>query len=130
MVETRSNPRSAPDYEPHRYFKAETGALIDALPATDRRRGMNMGSYRFANVQVIPKQAGANPAVAVLYWSEAAGKFVQTLDATTKAGAGDGVSYEFTVECFGRIMFVAITGGMADAEEVEIYVSGFHIDRK
>jgi hypothetical protein len=98
---------------------------------TDPKRGINMGGYRVANVQVVPVGAGkavTDPAVEVLFWSEAVGEFIPEHVTIAKAGIGDGKSYEFEVECNGRIMFVAITGGLIAGEEAEVHVAGFGRD--
>jgi hypothetical protein len=127
-METRSSPSSAPGYVGHRFFRADAGpplALTDPLSVTDRRRGINMGGYRAANIHVVPLSPGANPDVEVLFWSEAAGEFIPGNTPIAKAGIGVGKPYEFRVDCNGRIMFVKITGGLADTEEVEVYVAGF-----
>jgi hypothetical protein len=73
-------------------------------------------------VQVVPS-GGANPSVAVFWWSEEAEKFVQEHVALAKAGVGVNAPYEFTVESRGRIMFVAVTAIAAGT--VDVYVSGF-----
>lgn len=119
MANATSSPQKAPDYVLHR--NAITTA--DTLPETNSKKCMNMSSYEYAHIQVVPA-AGVNPNVAVLWWSEAAGKFVQEHTAITKAGVGAGVGYEFTVEPCGRKMFVAITAVSGGA--VSVYVSGFN----
>lgn len=81
-----------------------------------------MDGYQFANVQVIPS-GGANPNLEIMWWSEAANQFIQEHTPLTKAGVGIDTPFEFTVECFGRNMFVAVT--TLAAGKAEIYVSGF-----
>lgn len=123
--ETKGNPTLAPDYALHRVVKD----AADTLPETDRKRGINMASHRRAHVQVIPT-GGANPNARVLWWSEAAGKFIDEHTPITKAGTGVDTPYEFTVECRGRIMFVALDGGTIGAGDViKVMVSGSGVER-
>lgn len=94
---------------------------VDSLPEATRRKGLNMSGHRWAHIQVVPDGAGPDPSVAVLWWSEAAGAFIQEHTPIIRAGLGGGVGYEFTVECLGRIMFVAATALTGVAR---VYVSG------
>lgn len=119
MTETQGNPYGAPRYARHR--SGVTGA--DAAIITDRKVGINMTEYTHAHIQVIPT-GGANPTVEVLWWSEAANRFIEEHTNISKAGGGVNAPYEFTVDCRGRIMFVRfdlLTGGTC-----EVMVSGFH----
>jgi hypothetical protein len=120
MAYATSSPQLAPKYVLHRQ---DIGAP-DAASITNSKKGMNMSCYEYAHIQVVPK-AGVNPDVAVLWWSDAAGKFVREHTAIAKSGVGAGVAYEFTVEPRGRIMFVAITAVITDT--VSVYVSGFNV---
>jgi hypothetical protein len=121
MADKQTSPQRAPKYALYR----EVSAAADSLPETQVTLGMNMGELQRALIQVIPS-ASANPAVAVLWWSAEAGKFIQENVALTKSGAGAGVAYEFTVEANGRIMFVAVTGGITTGDTVKICVAGFN----
>jgi len=113
---------AAPDYGQHR----KEVAVADSGSIDNKKRGINCGSYRVANIQVVPITAAGNPDVEVLFWSEKAGKFIRAHTALTKTGVGAGVPYEFTVECNGRIMFVFVTGTLTGG--VDVYVSGFEMD--
>jgi hypothetical protein len=115
-------PKMAPDYVLYR----DAVAAADAGPYTVQEHGINMGDYRFANIQVIPGGAGDNPTLRVLFWSEEAGQFIRANPDATVAGAGAGTPYEYTVECRGRIMFVELTGTLAVGTKV--LVSGYSLD--
>lgn len=122
MAETQGNPFQAPDYALHR----SGVTAVDGASITDRRRGINMAGNAQAHIQVVPSGT-ANPSVEVLWWSEAAGKFIPEHTALAKAGPGSNKSYEFTVDAKGRIMFVAMK--TLTAGSVEIAVSGFNAER-
>jgi len=117
--ETQGAPYAAPKYSRHR--TAVTAA--DAAIMTDRKVGCNCEGYTHAHIQVIPT-GGANPTVEVLWWSEAASKFVEDHVLISKAGKGANVPFEFTVDCRGRIMFVRFD--LLTAGTCEVMVSGFH----
>lgn len=117
------SPNKAPEYAVHR----ENITAVDTIANFKRGDGINMANYKYAHIQVIPKPAsGANPTVAVYWWSEAAGKFAQENPALTKAGVGANAPYEFTVECGGRRMFIAVTV-LAVGEVENILVSGYEL---
>jgi hypothetical protein len=117
MVESTRSPTQSPGYSLHR--KAITAT--DTLPVTNREIGINMKGYLRAHVQVVPS-GGANPTVQVLWWSASASKFVQEHTPITRAGVGADTPYEFTVDCRGRMMLVAIT--TLAAGTVDVNVSG------
>lgn len=123
--ETTSSPKLAPEYALHRVVKEAN----EAAPYAVREKGINMASHSHAHIQVVPEGTGCNPNVAVYWWSEKAAKFIQEHTAITKAGAGVLVPYEFTVECRGRIMLVAVEGGMAAGRTARIYVAGYNVER-
>jgi len=120
MTYATSSPQKAPDYVAHRLAIG----VPDSGTINNKQVGMNMSNYEYAHIQVIP-QAGVNANVAVLWWSDAAGKFIQEHTAITKTGVGAGIAYEFTVEPRGRIMFVSVTA--VATSTVDIYVSGFNV---
>ncbi len=117
MADPQSSIVKAPDYAFYRSV-----ASADPTDETDVNHGMNCANYEHANVQVIPN-AGVTPTVEIRWWSAEAGKFVSESTAITKAGPGAGVPYEFSVACYGRIMFVKVTVATGP---VKIYVSGFN----
>lgn len=122
--ETTRNPKQAPEYACHRIVK-ETG---DTLPETIKEHGINMAQHEIGLIQVVPA-GGANPNVAVLWWSDEAGAFVQEHTPITKAGVGVNTPYEFHVTAYGRILFVAVTGGVAAGQSVRVMVSGTNVAR-
>jgi hypothetical protein len=64
--------------------------------------------------------------VALLWWSEEAGKFIQEQVPITKAGVGADVPYEFTVDARGRIMFIAFT--TLASGSCKVAVAGFDLN--
>lgn len=122
MADISANPKLAPDYALHR----DAVAAADTLPEGERAHGINMASNTHAHIQVVPS-GGANPNVGVLWWSEAAGAFVQEQIPILKAGVDADTPYEFTVECRGRIMFVPVT--LIAVGAVSIYVAGYNVER-
>ena len=118
-VET--GPKKAPDYALHR----DAVAAVDVIANVKQGSGINCANYQYANIQVVPS-GGANPNVAVYWWSEQAMKFVQEHTPIAKAGVGVNTPFEFTVECNGRKMFVAVTAITAGA--CDVLVSGFGLD--
>jgi hypothetical protein len=123
-TETTRNPSEAPEYSCHRIVK---NAADPALQTT-KELGINMRGALRALIQVVPS-GGANPNVAVSWWSEEAGKFVQEHTPITKAGVGINTPYEFAVDANGRIMLVTITAGIAASQEVRVMVAGAEIGR-
>lgn len=119
MAETQGNPYAAPRYARHR--SGVTAA--DAAIIEDRTVGCNTEGYTHAHIQVIPT-GGGNPTVEVLWWSEAAGRFIEDHVLVSKAGKGANVPFEFTVDCQNRIMFVRFD--VLAAGTCEVMVSGFH----
>lgn len=114
-------PAMAPDYALYR----QGVAAADAGPYSVKEHGINMGDYRFANIQALPA-VGANPTLRVLFWSDRLGQFIRSNPDLTVTGAGAGIAYEYTVECRGRIMLVELTGTLTGG--VDVLVSGYSID--
>lgn len=114
---------AAPD---HRKYRTVVNAT-DSGPFNDKKQGLNAGHYRRLNVNVIPT-SGANPTVEVMFWSDEASAFVSENPALTKAGAGVNTAYAFTVEANGRMVFIAVTAGLAAAQQVVIETSGYGLD--
>lgn len=112
----------APEYSLHRTVSAVDN-LVSA-PVTDVHKGINMGGYGKAHIQVVPHTAD-NPTAEVFVWSGEAGKFISLNPAIAKTGLGNGVPYEFTVECMGRIMYVALTANVTNPAKV--FVSGYEM---
>lgn len=112
-----SSPERAPAYALHR--KGLTAA--DVMANVVKKHGCNGAMYKYCHIQVVP--SAGNPNVAIWWWSEKAGKFIQEHTPITKAGVGVAVSYEFTIEPKGRIFFVQLTNTTGGT--VDILVSGF-----
>ena len=120
-------PQHAPDFKIHRIL-TEANDSGD-LPITDKKKGINMGNYRHAIIDVFTA-GGTNPTLEVCFWSEAAGAFLKvepadifTCDPPPSAGC------QKIVEVVGRIMFVAINLGNTTAGNVTtISVAGFGLD--
>lgn len=121
MAETKRSPEQAPAYALHRHKPSGEG--VDSGDATEKKHGMNMSGNRFANIQVVPLAASGNPDVEILFWSEAASKFIRGHTQISKAGVGAGVAYEFEVDVQGRIIYAYITGTVTGG--IEVYVGGY-----
>ncbi|KKN79951.1 hypothetical protein LCGC14_0334590 [marine sediment metagenome] len=126
LLETTHNPKLAPVYARHRVVEG----AIDTGTITEERRAMNMASHSHAHVQVIPTN-GANPDVKVLFWSEAANRFIDPHpdQEISFGGAGPDVPYEFTFEPRGRKIFIFVTGTVTGDDVVEIQVAGYNVER-
>jgi len=114
MTRTYNSPERGSEYRLHR-----DGAAVDSTDSDEQAHGMNMHGFRFANIQVVPN-TGANPTTEVMFWSEAAEKFIKANTAIIKAGLGANIPYEYSVEANGRIIWVKVTVGAA-----KVYVSGW-----
>lgn len=120
MTVQTNSPQIAPDYGKHR----DNVSVADVLASlTTKNHGINMGGYRLANVQIVPKGGAGNPTVNVLFWSEGQGKFVPDHTALTFAALGAGLGWETTIEANGRIMMVALTGTLTGG--IDVFVSGY-----
>jgi len=113
--------QQAPKYQLYR----DAVTAVDSLPMADQKQGINLAGYKQAHIQIIPS-GGANPTVAVLWWSEDAGKFIQEQTPITKTGVGANTAYEFTVDARGRIMFVAFT--TLASGSCKVAVAGFDLN--
>ena len=111
----------APDFKKYR-----TGiAALDSLPEEDREHGLNAGSYKTLNVNVIPTD-DAEPTVAVLFWSPEASAFVAAVPALAFVAPAPNVPFSFSFDANGRIVFLAVTAGATG--NVEIETSGYDMD--
>lgn len=117
------NATVAPDFVKYR----TVADAVDSLPETEKKHGINMGHYRRAIIDV-KAEAGANPSVSVLWWSEETQAFVQEHTPLDRAGVGNDVGYQFVVEANGRIMFVAVTAGVGASNIATISVAGYDLD--
>lgn len=119
-----SSPSTAPVFTRHRTVKVTP----DSAPITDKKRGMNMLGYEKAHIQIIPS-TGITPTAEVLFWSEAASKFISEQTAISKPSPGAGVASEFTVDVQGRVIFVYITGTIGASKQVDVLIAGAELDR-
>ncbi len=118
MVETQSSIVKAPDYILYRQtIDKDTGDI------TDKRLGLNCSNYQYANIQIVPNGT-SNPTINILFWSEALGMFVEANPEVSRSGAGPGIGYEFSFECYGRIIFAYVVAGIGGCD---IYASGFNL---
>ena len=114
-----TSPTTSPTYVLYR----ENITAADAGPYTTYRSGLTMDGHARALIQLVPKTGTGNPVAKIYYWSNGAGKYV--LAESGPAAAGAGVATEFTVNCYGRQMFVEITGTLTGG--VDVYVSGYPV---
>lgn len=107
----------APQNKMYRAAVAAVDTVFD-----DQKMGLNCGERSTLHVNVIPS-GGANPTVEVLFWSDAAGRFIKAHTALTRAGIGADTPFAFSVDPQGRIVFIAVTvlAGGAVAIETSSY---------
>jgi hypothetical protein len=108
--------KRAPNYTQHRKGITTPDAVL-----TNVDLGVNTEHFDKAHIQVVPS-GGANPTVKVYWWSDAASKFIQEHTEISKAGVGVNTPFEFTVDCLGRKMLVAVT--VIAAGTTDVYVAG------
>jgi len=125
-MSAQSSPNTAPYYASHREGVAAVDAVVNGVIKKSKKNGCNAHQYKDVHIQVVPS-GGANPDVAVWWWSDVAnsgnGAFIQEHTPIAKAGVGVDTPYEFTIEPKGRIFFVQVTA--IAAGNVDILVSGF-----
>lgn len=107
----------APDYKLYRTLSA-----VDTIPATDKNQGLNCQNYETVHFEVVPTVA-CNPAFELMFWSEAAGKFVSAHTPVTLSQKGAGVAYTYSYDVKGRIVLLAAT--TLAAGSVSIYTNAF-----
>lgn len=103
----------------------EDVAAVDVIANVLQGAGVNCGHYRTVHINVIPESA-AIPTVAVYWWSDKAGKFIQEHTAISKGGLAANIPFGFTVEARGRIMFVAVA--VLATGKVSIELAGYDLD--
>lgn len=109
---------AAPDFFLYRQITA-----ADSGPFADINAGVNCGHYRFLNVAIASASASA---IEVMFWNPAAGEFVSSDPVLIKDGnAGADVNYNFTLECFGQIVFLA---GTTVAAALEMRTACYSLD--
>lgn len=95
----------------------------DSLPMTDSKQGLSTADYEDVILEVVP--SGVDPDIEILFWSEAAGKFVKENTAITYSGIGSDTPYQVRVKTLGRRIFVAVSGGLGAGDTVAIYAAGW-----
>ena len=115
MPDHKVSPPMAPESGLYREVVA-----VDSLPVTNRKAGLNCAGLARVMFEIVPS-GGANPTVALMYWSTGAGKFIQEHSPITKAGIGADTPFAFTVDALGRTLFLAVT--TLSAGKVDIYAS-------
>jgi len=118
-LELKSTLSEAPNFVPHRVVSDANETTFD----TERKHGMNGDLYNEAIVQVIP-DAGVTPTVDVLFWSEAAAKFIPDQTPITKAGSVGGQAFSFSFPILGRVFLVRVTAGLSLGKSVRIDCAG------
>ena len=119
-LELKSTLSEAPLFVPHRYVEDTNEATTYD---TERKHGMNGESYETAHVQVIPI-AGITVTVEVLFWSDAAGKFISEQTPLVFVAPG-AVPFSFSFEVKGRVFLVRVNAGLAASKWVRIDAAGF-----
>jgi hypothetical protein len=115
----KSSPNTAPSYA---LYREGVAAADSDMTVFTKKNGCNASTYRNAHIQIIPSD-GADPSVAVWWWSDQADRFIQEQTPIAKAGVGANTSYEFSIEPMGRIFFVQVA--TLASGSVDILVSGF-----
>lgn len=106
--------RLAPTYAIHRKKVAVADSTF-----TDRALGVNGADHDTAHVQVIPNGSTVN--VEVLFWSDAAEKFISEVTPITHNAIATPREFSFDVK--GRIFLVAVK--VIDTGDVQILTSGY-----
>jgi hypothetical protein len=123
----------APDSKLYRTVSDAVDVVTAAADTflADVKNGLNCGHFNKLNIEIIPDpdNAGANPVVQVYFWSETAGRFLEVSPTPLAIAAqGANVPHTFTIDCLGRILAIAVTGGIGAGEKVFIATSGYEID--
>jgi hypothetical protein len=124
-----STPGRAPVFTLHRSVNVADGAT-DA--PVDPAYGMNMADFDTAVIQVVPKVGTPAPAIEVLQWSSAAGKFIPYGTAKSHAGLGAGKPFVYECDVDFCIIWIRVTGTFSagpPADQVDVLITGADSDR-
>ena len=126
--------KRSPEFQIQRLVTAnETGPFTD-------KTGINLKSYKTALIQVIPVTETAlegqwdeatftpgtsDPEIEVFSWSPPLQQFIRHNPDSVLPGQGAGIAYEFKVETYGQILYVAVTNGITTNEGVLIAAAGY-----
>lgn len=114
----------APDFTKHKVVDA----AAESGPYVTKEHGINCQNHENVIVDV-KAEGGANPNIAVRFWSEESEAFVSENPALTKTGLGADTGYQFAVAALGRTMFIEVTGGLTDPAHIAtISVAGYGLD--
>lgn len=128
------SPKRAPEYK---LVRIATGSESGTFSA---KIGINCANNQKLLVQLVPctntklpadgaaltlSGATSNPTAEVYYWNALQGVFVKHNTPQTIAAAGAGVASEFEVDAYGRIVHIAITGGVTGGQGVAIFAAVF-----
>lgn len=120
---TTQSPRHVKEHNAAPTLHRDAVASADsAPPAQGKASGMNMAGYEEAIIEVIPIAGTGNPAVAIYWWSEAAGAWIADHTPIAYAAFGAGDPWTVVVPVKHRRMFVALTGTLTGG--VDVYVAG------
>lgn len=108
-------------------YKTVEDAAEGAGPYTEKKHGVATDNW-LSTIVDIACSASANPAIDILFWSDAAGAFVVDDDVATITAKGAGVSYQKVVNSAGRRIFVLVGGTVPASESVEISLAGTELE--
>jgi len=116
-------------HAPYFVLHREGVTASDPLPAalTNQARGVHCDGYISAILQVVPT-GGANPAVEILSWCDAAGQFIPSHTPATFTAAGANTPWETIIACRSRIIMARLTGVVAGS--VDVWIAGSDLDHK
>lgn len=113
-----------PQFQVHRTVTADDGA---APTITDINLGSRADGYEKCVVNAVPSGT-ANPVMEVLFWSDAAGRFIPTNPATSLPAAGADVAQSLVFDVIGRIFIVIVVSGTGAGSTI-IEIAGFGNNR-
>jgi hypothetical protein len=127
------SPSAAPNLNLYRFVTAND----DATSLGNRVNGIHVGGFTSVLFQIVPINTAtppedfsgvalgtSNPVVTVYSWNAALDTYVPLLPSPVPASPGAGKAYAFSVNAYGGILMVGVTG-VAALEGVAIFTSGF-----
>lgn len=109
----------APVWSPHRLGLT----TADGAVSTKKAEGVNSEAFNDIAVDVVLQSGSLTDLdVAVLFWSDAAGKFVVESPSITNINNTTG--FQFTFQSTGRIFWIQVTSLTGTNPVVDIYVTG------
>lgn len=98
----------------YQLYRSSSGELV---PPDNVKAALNCVGYERVHVQVVV-EPGVTANLTVYSWSEAAEAFIPLVPAVTVTSPGAGKSYETTLACDGRCLFILSNAAC------ELYASG------